>query len=163
MADKCIKTEESHEVRRKRRTKILQEVFDDCTLETVDKVDDDDRVVGEIVRVRKSVWGRMTTICYTEYCVTRGARFDEMHVPFAQMEPLALDALAKFSEAGVLKIAYDMPELTVIVHYEHDIVKPDEEYVALRQSSGRAQAVRRQLEKLEKEIGKQESVREKEE
>lgn len=158
MTDNKVRTEESHEVRKKRRMKILAEVFDDCTFETKDRFDSEGNVAGELVKIRRPIWGKPTTVAYTEYCVTRGQRYDELHVPYVSMEPLALDALTKFGDAGVLKIAYDMPEVTVIVHYEHDKVKPDEEYVTVRQTSGRVEAVRSQMAKLEKERAEKEKL-----
>lgn len=160
MTDTKVRTEESHEVRKKRRKKILAEVFDDCELEAVDKLDVDGNIVGEIVRVRKAIWGKQTTVAYIEYCVTRGQRFDEIHVPFAPMEPLALDVLAKFGEANLLKISYDAPEIVVVVHYEKDQVKPDDEYRTAVQVSGRVQATRAQMAKLEKELGEKEREKE---
>ena len=149
---KNIKIEESHEVRKKRRKKILAEVFDDCVLESVDKVDNDGTVVGEIIKVKKAIYGVQRTICYVEYCVTRGQRFDEMHVPFVSIEPVALDAVSKFQEDGLLRISHDAPEMVVIVHYEKERSVPDEEYKTTVQVSGRVQAIQRQMAKLEKEV-----------
>jgi hypothetical protein len=164
MTAPASKIEESHEVRKKRRMRILQETFADSRVVEDVRVDFAGNITGEIIKVYKKVWDKELSVAYVEYCVTRGQRYDEMHIQYPPMEPIGLEALEKFTEAGVLKIAYDMPEIVVVVHYEHDKVNPEaeEEYTEVLQTSGRMMAVQSQMDKLAKEVAEaeQKKVRE---
>jgi hypothetical protein len=148
---KTFKIEESSEVRKKKRNRILTDIFvgqAQCTIETQDQYMAG--VVGsELVSIKKSVGGVQRSIAYIESSTQKGLRYDEFHIQFPQVEPVVLEAVTKFFDEGLGKLQYDMPEITVIVHYERRKDKAEEEFKEMVKTSGRLGAVQRQMEKLD--------------
>jgi hypothetical protein len=151
---KNIKVEESGEIRMKRRVRIMEEFFGpaDCKVSSEPQFDDEGWV-GDVVMVKRLVYGKETPIVYIDSKVRRGERHDEIHVQYASQEPVVLDAVARFIDAGLGKLRYDMNEIVVIAHYERPKDKTDDAYTEMVRTSGRVTAVQRTMARLEEEVG----------
>lgn len=147
---KNIKVEESSEVRTKKRARILEEMFGPANCKVLIQPQYDDGVwMGDMVSIRRTVYAKEITFAYIDSRTERGSKRDEFHIQYLTQEPVVLEAVAKFFDAGLGKLRYDMAEIVVIVHYEREKDRTDEAYADLVRTSGRIVAVQKTVARLE--------------
>ena len=151
---KSIKIEESSEVRTKKRVRILEEMFGSANCKVaVEPQYDGEVYTGDLVSIKRPIYGIEQKLAYIDSRTERGNRRDEMHIQFPTLEPVVLDAVAKFFDAGLGKLRYDMNEIVVIVHYEREKDKTNDAYAEMVRTSGRVAAVQKMVAKLEEQEG----------
>lgn len=148
------KVEESADIRWAKRMGILRSNFPGCQIVPTETKDHMGRVTGELAKIQRQLGRAHKLVAYMEYSSDQTSPFDEFHLLYKRIEPLAMESVEQFAASRLLKLRWNMPELRVIAHYEVEQILDGSQYQEMLAASGRAKACQQVLENLDKDLSK---------